>query len=371
MTERPLSVLIAAPDPRVPGGVSAFAGTLKANLRRSRVHSFWVGSLEERRETKSSTLYRLLAAPLALLRAVRRERIDVVHLNPSLDWKSLIRDCLLLIALRAAGFRSVLVYFHGWRPDLERTLRRTPGLRHLFVSLLNGAGRVLVLAPQFKTALEQMGVRPEQVELTYTLYDAATITPSPLPADGGGTVTFISRFEREKGTFELVEGFARVAAEFPGTDLVFVGDGADLPLLRERARELGVAERVHFPGYVSEEVKAELLANTLIFALPTYYAEGMPRALVEAMGAGKPLLTANIGGIGAVVRDGENGVVLKQVTPETVAEGLRRLLGDRPALEAIGRHNASYARRFGGDRVAADIEALYGEIADTSARNRG
>ena len=84
-----------------------------------------------------------------------------------------------------------------------------------------------------------------------------------------------------------------------------------------------------FPGYVGGMEKAKLLHGSTVFALPTYSAdEGMPIALLEAMGAGKPLLTAKAGAIQHIVSDPENGVILEEVSADTIEKGLRRLLSD-------------------------------------------
>src|SRR5271155_4706603 len=103
---QPLNVLVLSPDPRVWGGVTAFINTMAAHLTRARATLMPIGSLREmngegRRESPLGLMRRLLLAPVEVARRVRRERFDVVHVNPSLEEKSLLRDSLILLALRS------------------------------------------------------------------------------------------------------------------------------------------------------------------------------------------------------------------------------------------------------------------------------
>lgn len=110
-----LSVLMLSPDPRVTGGVTVFIEAMKARLDGCKVTSFWVGSLEDGREGRLAMLGRVLVTPFRLACLVHRNGFDVVHINPSLTYKSALRDGLLLLSLRLIGYRRVLVYIHGWQ----------------------------------------------------------------------------------------------------------------------------------------------------------------------------------------------------------------------------------------------------------------
>jgi glycosyltransferase involved in cell wall biosynthesis len=132
-----------------------------------------------------------------------------------------------------------------------------------------------------------------------------------------------------------------------------------------QAQILGLGDRIRFPGYVVGADKARLLRDCTIFALPTYYrSEGMPVAVLEAMGAGNPLLVGSAGALRSIVADPENGVVLDKVTPQTVEAGLRRLLGDADFAAAAGKRNAEIAwKKFEAGAVTAEIEAFYRKVA--------
>ena len=222
----------------------------------------------------------------------------------------------------------------------------------------------MVLAAPFRDALIGLGVEAERITLTRTMFDGEELRSAGEKTSPSArrSVLFMSRFVREKGIFELVEAFARIAGDFPGVGLVLAGDGPERTRLQERVVALGLADRVSFPGYVGGAEKTRLLWGCSVYALPTL-AEGMPVALLEAMGAGKALLTTNVGGIPHVASDPENGVVLDAVTADAVETGLRRLLGDPAYCAEVGRRNAARAwERFEATPVTAEMEAHYREI---------
>ena len=92
----------------------------------------------------------------------------------------------------------------------------------------------------------------------------------------------------------------------------------------------------------------------------------------EVQAAGMAVLTAEAGGIPEVFRDGENGVLLRQVSADTVEQGLRRLLADPAARRAIGERNRQQAwARFEAGPVSAQLVSLYREVAASAAGGSG
>jgi len=365
MNENPLSVLLISPDPEVYGGVSGFIELLKARMS-CKAASFFVGRIHTKKENTFIIMKRLLGAPFTLAKQVRSQHFDVVHINPSFNCKSLVRDGLLLFALRMIGFRRVLVYFHSWHPALEARISTIPGFRQLLGWVLNGTGYIMVLAPAFKQYLESAGVQADRILITRTMFDGDSIQSGNEDAQHPRrrSILFMSRFVREKGIYELLHAFARIATEFPDVDLIMAGDGRESAPLQEQAEALNLRNRITFPGYVGGEAKFALLRNCTIFALPTYFPEGMPVALLEAMGAGKPLLTAQAGGIQHIISTPDNGIILDNVNSETVETGLRTLLDDPEYCRKTGQHNAVYAwQHFEAKAVTAEIEQLYRKIA--------
>ena len=366
-TFKPLNVLILSPNPSVHGGVSTFIELMKRNLKTTHAIALWVGSIQGEKESPATLLWRLVSIPVRTACHVCRKQIDAVHINPSLDMKSVIRDGLILLALRLVNYRHTLVYFHGWETVLEQKIAGKKLFRKLFVWLLNSAALILVLSPDFKTALIDMGIDPKKVMTTRTMFDGPSlnaaqtaVTHQPMRQ----TIVFMSRFVREKGVHELVEGFATIADAFPMADLVMAGDGPEAEALKKFAIERNLHQRIIFPGYIGGLDKFKLLLDCTIYALPTYYPEGMPVALLEAMGAGKPLLAAKTGVIPYIIHEPDNGIVLDNVTAESVAGALQTLLSNPAYCRETGERNKDYAWNvFEAKSVTAELEATYQKVA--------
>jgi len=363
-TFKSISVLILSPYPHVHGGVSVFAETLKRSLVNCRIHSLYIGNKGGENENIIVKTAHMTVSLLKLVLLVHKHDFDVIHINPSLNYKSLLRDGLFLLALYIMRFRHIVLYFHGWDRSVENRIRQSPWLRRIFAALLNGTQRIMVLAPEFRRSLIDMGVKSERMTYARTLFDGTLFDGVHPPSASQRTILYMSRFDTRKGVHELLSAFIRIAAEFPDVHLVFAGDGTENRRLQARAKASAANDRIRFCGHVRGREKAELLLGCDIFALPTYFPEGLPVALLEAMAAGKPLLTAKAGGIPSRISEPENGIVLDEVTEDAVTDALRRLLGDRSYCEETGRRNRDYAwNNFEGRIVTAEIEGIYHAIS--------
>lgn len=175
----------------------------------------------------------------------------------------------------------------------------------------------------------------------------------------------MSRFVVGKGVYQLLDAFASIAKDFPDLDLIMAGDGAEAASLKRKTAEYGLGERVIFTGYVGGEEKARLLNACDIYALPSKgTGEGMPIALLEAMAVGKPLLASDSGGVKYIISEPENGILLYDVTAESIEAGLRKMLADPKFCEECGKRNEAYAwKNFEAKQVTNEIGQVYQAIA--------
>ena len=150
-----------------------------------------------------------------------------------------------------------------------------------------------------------------------------------------GTVTGL---RAEKNIHRLIDAFAAVLHKRPA-QLIIVGDGPErLPLLAHVA-ELGISERVIFTGAISEPEKVLPFFN--IFALSSD-TEQMPLSVLEAMAAGLPLATTDVGDIRYMLAH-ENHPYLVKTEVDPLAESILTLLADPARAIAIGKANAGRA----------------------------
>ncbi len=177
-------------------------------------------------------------------------------------------------------------------------------------------------------------------------------------APPGATIAlFASRLEDQKDVPTLLDAFARLAARLPTLHLAIAGQGSRAAELQARVDALGLAARIRFLG-VRLDVP-DLLRAADCFVLSSTW-EGLPMVILEALGAGCPILATAVGGVPTAVRDGETGLLVAPRDPGAFAGALERLVGDaalRARLASAGQR--LFAERFSAHAMARAYEALY------------
>lgn len=360
-----IRVLILSRDAQWFGGVVNFIATLTRNLGQDfEPVPFLVGRRKGSLGILMRPLYPIFDA-VRLARLVRHERFDAVYVNPSLTYASLLRDGLFLLVLRLARVKNVIVSFHGWVEPVERRITGSRVLQALFRYLFGYAQHTLVLAEGFRDWLVSVpGFNPDRVQLFTTMFDDADFGQDQENTTyDDDRVLFLSRLVREKGIYELIEAFRILLPDYPQLQLVIAGNGPEQGRLHTCIQQAGLADRVEFTGYVRGIEKVRVLKQAGLFVFPTYYGEGCPVSLLEAMAAGLPVITTRAGGISHIVRDQENGLLLDEVTPETVAMAMRRLLDNRELREAMRSANTREAwEKYSAPVVTRQFENLYAGV---------
>lgn len=142
-------------------------------------------------------------------------------------------------------------------------------------------------------------------------------------------VLCVARLIPEKGCVELVEAARRVCRDRKDVVFLLAGTGPLLEPLRERVRSYGLELQFKVLGWRNDI--NELMKCTDILTLPSYYMEGLPVSILEAMACGKPVVTTHHKGCEDAVVDGETGYLVPVKAVEPLAERLTALLDD-PAL---------------------------------------
>ncbi len=192
--------------------------------------------------------------------------------------------------------------------------------------------------------------------------DALPLYPPPKlsgrlrPGRHGDYVFAAGRLDRMKRFDLLLEALAHTTGT---TRAVIAGEGPEAERLHAMAERCGLADRVVFAGFVDEARLVDLYAGALaVFYAP--YDEDYGYVTVEAMQAGKPVLTTDdAGGVLELVEDGVNGVVSPAGSARRLARAIDDLAAD-PALAArLGEAGRRRVEGIGWDDV---IEALTGGI---------
>lgn len=171
-------------------------------------------------------------------------------------------------------------------------------------------------------------------------------------------IGIVGRLAPIKDHATALEALRRV----PDAHLAVLGDGELRPHVEAQAERLGLRARVHFTGWWTDIPGAMV---DLDVALLTSRNEGTPVALIEAHACALPAVATAVGGVAAVVRHGETGLLAPAGEPDALAAHLRTILDDAVMRRRMGEAaRASVRERFSHHRLLHDIDLLYRELLD-------
>lgn len=152
-------------------------------------------------------------------------------------------------------------------------------------------------------------------------------------------IVAVGRIDANKNHEMIIRAFAEIAHSYPDFELTIYGEGELRRFLTGLAGELGLENRIHLPGSVSDV--AEAIYRASVFVLSSY-SEGMPNTLIEAMALGLPAIATDCpcGGPRELIRDGFNGFLIQPGSRQELADTLRKLLDDPRLAGEIGRNAA-------------------------------
>ena len=175
--------------------------------------------------------------------------------------------------------------------------------------------------------------------------------------------------ERYKGHDQVLEAWPAISREAPGARLVCVGDGDDVPRLREKAALLGVAGSVVFPGFVDDAEMKRMYGGAAVFVMPSR-REGFGLVYLEAMAARVPCIGSIHDAASEVIVDGVTGYLVAQDDRSALSQRILALLGDEGLRRRMGAAGFSrYRAEFTYDTFSRRVrEHLRAGLASASHR---
>jgi glycosyltransferase involved in cell wall biosynthesis len=146
-------------------------------------------------------------------------------------------------------------------------------------------------------------------------------------------VGYIGRLSEEKGVINLVNAIPQILNQDPSLEFLIIGDGQLRDTLQKFIRRNNLDKKVKVLGWIPYESIPSYLNELKLLILPSY-TEGLPNVVLEAMACGTIVLATPVGAIPAVVKDGETGFLMKENSPECIAENILRVISN-PRLSEI------------------------------------
>jgi glycosyltransferase involved in cell wall biosynthesis len=178
-------------------------------------------------------------------------------------------------------------------------------------------------------------------------------------AAGAPVIGVVGKIYEGKRQADVIKAAALLAGTFPDIHVLIVGETRDKGYgarLKTLAAEAGLAGRIKFAGY-RHDLTGQLKAMSVLAVASTI--ESFGRTAIDAMAAGVPVVAAPSGGLTEIIEDGLNGILASRPGPESLAEGIRRILSD-PSLAASFIENGyrTVEARFSLSAQIRGVEAV-------------
>lgn len=370
-----IKLLAIAPLPPPVGGVAeVFKTLIEGGLREN--FDFRLLEISDRRKRALSTQGRFSIGNLMLglrhcLQLFWRLvffRPQVVYLSYSSTKWAAIRDAFFVSLARI--FRAEVVIrldnsmfreFYENGPDKQK--RRIEKVIHT-VKSINVTGESIRNSLSGLVPEEKMHVIPNGVESEIFL----AIADRRRNRRPTGNILYMGWLTVEKGVLDLVKAFNLVAEQMDDCHLYLAGPwvwNRDTDAIAKCIKESHFTNRIHLLGVVRGESKIEAFEKADVFAMPTTHPEAQPMVLIEALGAGLPIVATDVGDIPFIVRHGEGGFIIQHGAIEEIADKTKTLFSNREIYKKFSSFNVElfkqeFTQELFVKRVIDDLMRVWG-----------
>lgn len=266
------------------------------------------------------------------------ERIDIIHIHIS-DGGSILRKAIITLVSLLFG-KPVVMHAHG--AEFHLTYAKLPKIFQQAVNwIFYQCQCFIVLSNNWQDYyVNNLGLNKKKV----VVLPNPTELPEHIPERENQTLikfVFCGRVGQRKGAFDLINAFANLSEdEQSKSQLILAGDG-EIEKAQQLVAELKLKEKVTFLGWINSRQRDELLSQADVFILPSYN-EGLPMAILEAMGWGLPVITTPVGGIPELVIAHQNGLLVTPGDIQQLAAAMKLVLNNeylRISLGQVAREN--------------------------------
>ncbi|MFN0159026.1 MAG: glycosyltransferase family 4 protein [Bacteroidota bacterium] len=173
----------------------------------------------------------------------------------------------------------------------------------------------------------------------------------------------IGRLHKQKGQEFLLDAFRTVVRRHPHSRLVIVGEGDQYETLQRKSKEAGIDSAVVFAGSRSDV--SQLLAAIDVFVLSSLW-EGQPISLLEAMAAGKPIVSTDVDGISDILVDRKNALLVPPGNEEELSRAMCTMIEDEEKRRELAHAaRATISESYTARAMADEISVLYRNLTSS------
>ncbi len=297
------------------------------------------------------------SAVLKLRRYILDNKIDILHTH----WYK--TDIIGFLATRGTRCKTVSTP-HGWSRDSGFKLQCYEMMDRMMFPLLDA---VVPLSPELFDDLKKIPFLRKKLTLiqngvdTTEIESCNTVHPQLIEwkAQDFFIFGYIGRLVHLKGLDILFNALSSLDKKLPWK-LALIGDGDQRTFLETLAQELNISENITFFGF--QEERLEFLKGFDVFVLPSR-SEGIPRCLMEALAANKPVISSDIPGSTELIIDGKTGYTFKSEDAELLLQKINTVTTHySEALKIASRGKDKIFSEYSANRMAVKYQHLYNQL---------
>ena len=357
-------ILLVGTPRKMASGVSTHINQLLASplINKFKFDHFIIGSCGSH-ESKFNKIKRYIFSPINLVVKIINFQPDIVHLNPSMDFKGFFRDAAYLFVAKLLGRKIVLQLHAGLKPQVF--FNKSSWLFWPRKLVLQAADVVILLTKlEFEHAanfcnFKILKIVPNAIDVAAF---ASNITDK-FNNSNEITLVYIGRLVVEKGIKEAIEALALLnQQDYKNLKFKIAGAGSYEQSLKNLSKELNISDKVEFMGPIFGDKKMQFWSNANILVFPSYF-EGLPYTLLEALASGTPIITTRVGGIPEIIEDGVQGLFVEEKSPEAIARAIKKMVSNISCLKSMSQECVKRANeRFSIERLSNEIGDIYENI---------
>ncbi len=253
----------------------------------------------------------------------------ILSLSRNVDlWICFMGDSLTLpiSAARLAGKKVILVMASDYIVpfEMQGDILRIPLKLLLRINFI-ASSRIVLYSERH---IDEWHLRRYQSKVSIAhehFLDVNTFKIRKTIEDRTDTIGYIGRFSVEKGILTFLDAIPQVFAKNDEISISISGDGDLLADIKQFIDKNDSGTRIRLSGWIPHEKLPESLNELKLLVLPSH-TEGLPNILLEAMACGTPVLATSVGSVPDIVKDESTGFILKNNSPEEIAEGVMKAL---------------------------------------------
>lgn len=314
----------------------------------------------------------LTSALLRTFLVCRQEKFDVVHTH------TMLPGIAGRIGARLAGIPCVVHTFHSWPPHLYKSLAFKWMFNASEIVAAYSAHALLFQNPDDLSTWSRIAAVPiHKATLVGNGIDFSAITKKVGfgarerirkefgVSDDAFVIVNVARFEPQKGHFFLLQTLKQMIPQVSRkVVLMLVGMGVDQEKVEAEVKRLDLQDAVVFTGFRKDV--PEILAASDVSVMASHY-EGIPRALMESMALGLPVVATDVPGTRTLIQSGQTGLLVEYGDVHGLSSALAKVLTDTELAGRLGETGKYLVQtKFNEYAVADRVEEVYNHVLNNN-----